>query len=181
MFNRTLLTTSANFARLNLGTRSLAGMAGANVGTTPCFRTSYPHVRTVAPRLGFIDDQGDPAISWDSPWSPAIPSLPAVSVRAVPVLPEVSRVVVAVAELPPGQQAEVVQPDVPPCRPAASNAARRVRRHRHATNWAAPRSAKAAAKAKASFGKRGDRSGRFPRTAIFGSLTAPDALTASGG
>lgn len=182
MFNRTLLTMSANSARLNLGTRSLAGMAGANVGNTLRSRTSYPHVRTDVLRLGFLDDQGDPAITaWDSPWSSSIPSSPAVSVGAVTVLPEESRVVAAVAELPPCQQQEVVQPDVPPCRPNATNPARRNHRYRHATTWAAPRTAKAAARAKAPFGKRGDRSGRFPRTASFRTLTAPGAITASGG
>jgi hypothetical protein len=179
MFNRTLLTMSANLDRLNLGTRSLAGMAGANVGANLRFRTSYPHVRTDALRLGSIDDLGDPAISRD-PWSPAIPSSPAVSVRAVPVRVEGPRVVV-VAELPPAP-GEVVQPDGQPCRNEPGNQARqRGQAHRHARKWAPPKAAKAAAWA-GLFARRGDdRRARFPLTDTTTTLTAPDGLTASGG
>lgn len=178
MFNRTLLTMSANTNGLNLGTRSLAGMAGANVGVTQRFRASYPHVRTDALRLGSIDDPGDPSIAWDASWSSLIPSSPAVSVRAVPVHAEEPRVVV-VTELSPVPQQEFIQPDAPSCRPGQVNPARRTRERHHAPRWAAPRTAKAAMAAD-SFGKRGDRSGRFPRTATT-TLTAPDVFTASGG
>lgn len=179
MFNRTLLTMSANLDRLNLGTRSLAGMAGANVGANQRFRTSYPHVRTDALRLGSIDDPADPAISRD-PWSPSIPSSPAVSVRAVPVRAEGPRVVV-VAEWPtvPG---EVVQPDGQPCRTEQGHPARqRGQVHRLAQKWAPPKAAKAAAPAGLFARRDDDRRARLPLTDTTTTLTAPDALTASGG
>ncbi len=169
MFNRTLLTTSANFIGLNLGTRSLALVAGGNNGgTSQRIRATHPYPRTEMMRLGHEDHTMDPSIIEGSWLCSSIPSSPAVTGRPLPVVPVQPRVPVVV-ELPPSLQ-DVVPLDAPSCSPRGARSARRDHPRQNAPKRAA-QAANAGAK----------RRGEPRRSTTVATLTAPDAITASGG
>ena len=75
MLNRTNRTLSANLNRLNLGTRSLALVAGFNKGAQALHtRHAYP----VVMRAGMVGDPADPRLI-GSVGIPSIPGSPSVS------------------------------------------------------------------------------------------------------
>ena len=84
MFYRTNRTLSALSDRLNLGTRSLALVAGANMSS----QTLRDGLRRIFPRQGSIPHQAHAsscAAAWKKPSSPPVPTLMAVAVAGVPV------------------------------------------------------------------------------------------------
>jgi hypothetical protein len=105
MLNRTNRTLSASFDRLNLGTRSLAVLAG-NVNVADTLRSAFTHPHSK--RMAFMrgGEKGTIGIGKPIPgypWSPSSPSSPGVAES----LCSVRRWVGVVAEHPPVEQ-EVV-------------------------------------------------------------------------
>ena len=76
MLNRTNRKLSANHLGLNLGTRSLATLAGVNLGSRP----SHPVARLDAVRVGVRADRGD---AWAGP----------IVIRSYPPMPMFAAVV----------------------------------------------------------------------------------------
>lgn len=177
MFNRTLHTLSANLDRLNLGTRSLVVMTGANNHGQALDVRSYPHARTSFARFGIPDDQPDRSISKD-PWSASrISSSPAVSVSPPTAVGEPVRVVV-VAEPSGGARRDL--PAIGMFCPAASGlSAGLVTMRKHALK-SAKASALRAAPSVRDFGLRDRSETRRPRTTAT-TLTRPDTTLVSGG
>lgn len=115
MLNRTNRTLSATLNRLNLGTRSLALVAGVNNGITLRIRHGHPFMDLQ--RVGTWDDR-DIAMYWAmASISPSIPSSPCASAVPAYSRPESGPWPVADAsvcvEAPP-EAREVVVRDVPP-------------------------------------------------------------------
>jgi hypothetical protein len=106
MLNRTNRTLTANLNRLNLGTRSLAFVAGAVNNVANAQRTILDHMRTIPAPIGILDPM---LPSWTgSRWYCQVPSSP-----VLPGTRPVHRMVEVVADLPPDGREVVPVGDVP--------------------------------------------------------------------